>query len=61
MIARMASLGEKFLQQRGVAFTSHPYDYRKKGAEAAAAALRLPLASMLKTLVVRLDDRAVFV
>lgn len=52
----MASLGEKALQEQGVAFTSHEYDYRKKGAEAAAEALQIPLASALKTLVVALSD-----
>lgn len=58
----MASLGEQALTRMGVAFTSHVYDYRKKGAEAAAQALAVPLSSTLKTLVVKLaDDRFVFV
>ncbi|MCB9644675.1 MAG: Cys-tRNA(Pro) deacylase [Myxococcales bacterium] len=52
----MSSLGEKDLQQRGYSFTSHPYDYRKKGAEAAAEALGFPLEQMLKTLVLELSD-----
>ena len=52
----MASLGQKALAHKGVACSAHEYDYRKKGAEAAAEALGLPLGAMLKTLVVRLSD-----
>jgi len=52
----MSSLGERYLKERGVAFAAHEYDFRKKGAEAAAESLGLPLDAMLKTLVVRLDD-----
>jgi Cys-tRNA(Pro) deacylase len=56
----MPSLGEKALLARGVPFTSHEYDYRIKGAEAAAAALGLRLEETVKTLVVRLaDDRTI--
>jgi Cys-tRNA(Pro) deacylase len=56
------SLGEQQLRELGVAFATHEYDYRKKGAEAAAEALGVPLSAALKTLVVRLsDDRDVFV
>jgi Cys-tRNA(Pro)/Cys-tRNA(Cys) deacylase len=50
----MASLGEQALRRLGVPFTSHEYDYRKKGAEIAAAALDLPLSATLKSLVVKL-------
>ena len=50
----MASLGEQALSRMGVAFTSHAYDYRRKGAEAAAQALDVPLSAALKTLVVKL-------
>lgn len=50
----MASLGEQALRRLGVPFTCHEYDYRKKGAEVAAAALDLPLAATLKSLVVKL-------
>lgn len=58
----MASLGQKALQRAGVAYSSHEYDYRIKGAYAAAEALQLPLSSTLKTLVVKLSDgRFVFV
>ena len=52
----MASLGEQHLRSRGIPFTSFEYDYRKKGAEAAARSLGLPPSAMLKTLVVRLAD-----
>jgi Cys-tRNA(Pro)/Cys-tRNA(Cys) deacylase len=52
----MASLGEQELRRLGVAFTSHTYDYRIKGAEAASEALGIPLASAIKTLVIRLAD-----
>lgn len=56
------SLGEQALARTGVPFTRHEYDYRKKGAEAASAALGIPLAAALKTLVVALaDGRFVFV
>jgi len=60
-----ASLGERALRERGVAYVAHEYDYRKKGAEAAAEALGVELSATLKTLVVRLDggprgDRFVF-
>jgi Cys-tRNA(Pro)/Cys-tRNA(Cys) deacylase len=56
------SLGEQALRALGLRFSSHEYDYRKKGAEAAAAALGVPLAAALKTLVVELSDgRFVFV
>jgi Cys-tRNA(Pro)/Cys-tRNA(Cys) deacylase len=55
------SLGERALKEKGVAFSSHEYDYRKKGAEAAAEALGLSLGQTLKTLVVKLDgNRFVF-
>lgn len=53
----MASLGEKALDALGVLYTSHEYDYRKKGAEAAAEALDVPLSATLKTLVVALPDK----
>lgn len=57
----MPSLGEQALSAAGVAYTTHPYDYRRKGAEAAAEALDIPLAAALKTLVVKLDrSRFVF-
>jgi Cys-tRNA(Pro)/Cys-tRNA(Cys) deacylase len=52
----VASLGQQQLTRCGIPFTSHEYDYRKKGAEVAAAALGIPLAAALKTLVVRLSD-----
>lgn len=52
----MSSLGEKDLQQRGYTFTLHPYDYRQKGAEAAAEALGLPIEQTVKTLVIELSD-----
>ena len=56
------SLGERALKELGLSFSSHEYDYRKKGAEAASAALGLPLSAALKTLVVELSDgRFVFV
>ena len=58
----MASLGEKELEKRGVEFVAREYDFRKKGAQAAAEALEVPLSATIKTLVVRLsDDRHVFV
>ena len=61
MVPPMASLGEQELTRLGVRFTSHEYDYRIKGAQAAADALGVPLACTLKTLVVRLaDGRFVF-
>lgn len=50
------SLGEQALRELGLPFSSHEYDYREKGAEAAAAALGVPLAATLKTLVVKLGD-----
>jgi Cys-tRNA(Pro)/Cys-tRNA(Cys) deacylase len=57
----MASLGEQELKRLGVPFTSHEYDYRIKGAEAASGALGIPLSAALKTLVIRLaDERYVF-
>jgi len=37
----LLSLGEQALRALGLAFTPHAYDYRKKGAEAAAEALGL--------------------
>ena len=52
----VASLGQRALDARGVAYVSHEYDYRKKGAIAAAEALRAELGALLKTLVVRLAD-----
>jgi Cys-tRNA(Pro) deacylase len=52
--AKMASLGEKELTSKGVAFTSHEYDYRKKGAEAAAEGLGVNISATVKTLVVKL-------
>jgi Cys-tRNA(Pro)/Cys-tRNA(Cys) deacylase len=52
----MASLGQQELDRRGVRYTSHEYDYRIQGSEAAALALGLPLVTMVKTLVVRLSD-----
>lgn len=53
----MASLGEKALNAMNVSYSSHEYDYRKKGAEAAAEALEIPLSATLKTLVVALPDK----
>ncbi|MBN2497079.1 MAG: Cys-tRNA(Pro) deacylase [Deltaproteobacteria bacterium] len=50
----MASLGEKHLQRLGVTYSVHSYDYRKKGAAAAAEALGLDVAATLKSLVIRL-------
>jgi Cys-tRNA(Pro) deacylase len=50
------TLGERFLRERDVSFTSHPYDYRKKGTEAASLALGIPEAAAIKTLVVKLED-----
>jgi Cys-tRNA(Pro)/Cys-tRNA(Cys) deacylase len=52
----VASLGQRALDALGVAYVSHEYDYRKKGAIAAAEALRAALGALLKTLVVRLAD-----
>ncbi len=52
----MASLGEQSLTQKGIQYSCHEYDYRKKGAEVAAAALGLDVSAMLKTLVVKLAD-----
>ncbi|MBN1946497.1 MAG: aminoacyl-tRNA deacylase [Bradymonadales bacterium] len=52
----MSSLGERALAQRGIRFTSHEYDYRKKGADAASHALQIALGAMLKTLVVQVGD-----
>ena len=52
----MASLGEKFLTQRGIEFTSHEYDYQIKGAKAAAEALHIPVERTVKTLVVLLGS-----
>ena len=54
----MASLGEKALQELGVSFTSHPYDYRQKGAKPAAEALGIPLEATFKSLVIRLHDKS---
>ncbi|MBU51562.1 MAG: Cys-tRNA(Pro) deacylase [Deltaproteobacteria bacterium] len=53
----MSSLGEKALQTIGVDYTPHPYDYQKKGAEAAAIALNIPVDVVFKTLVVALPER----
>jgi Cys-tRNA(Pro) deacylase len=53
----MASLGEKELTSKGVAFTSHEYDYRQKGAERAAQALDLDPAATIKSLVLKLSDK----
>ena len=52
----MASLGQRALKDLGIAHSVHEYDYRQKGAEAAADALAAPLSAMLKTLVVELSD-----
>ena len=52
----MPTLGERVLTERGVAFTSHAYDYRKKGTEAASEALGIPNGATIKTLVVKLQD-----
>jgi Cys-tRNA(Pro)/Cys-tRNA(Cys) deacylase len=52
----VASLGEQALAAKGITFVAHEYDYRKKGADAAAAALGAELGALLKTLVVRLSD-----
>lgn len=57
----MPSLGEQELRQRGASFTSHSYDYRKKGATYAAEGLGVPLSATLKTLVLVLDgERFIF-
>lgn len=56
MASTMASLGEQHLRAKGVSFTSYEYDYRKKGAEAAARSLGVPVSAVLKTLVVKLAD-----
>jgi Cys-tRNA(Pro)/Cys-tRNA(Cys) deacylase len=50
----MTSLGEKSLLSTPYPFTSHEYDYRQKGVEAAAEALDLDPTQILKTLVVEL-------
>lgn len=52
----MSSLGEKALNALCVTYSVHEYDFRKKGAAAAARALGIPLAATLKTLVTRVDD-----
>ena len=49
----MASLGEKALEALGLVYSSHEYDFRQKGAEAAAKALSLELSAVLKTLVLK--------
>ena len=58
----MASLGERELRRKPICFSVHEYDYRKKGAEAAATTLGMDLSSTVKTLVVGLSDgRHVFI
>lgn len=52
-----ASLGERRLAALGIPFVSLLYDFRKKGAEAAAEALAIPVSATLKSLVVKVDDR----
>lgn len=52
----MSSLGEKALEAKGIPFASHTYDYRKKGAEAAAEALDVELSATVKTLVISCSD-----
>lgn len=54
----MSSLGEKALQAMPYAFTSHEYDYRKKGLTAAAEALELRHEQLLKTLVVSIERKS---
>jgi Cys-tRNA(Pro)/Cys-tRNA(Cys) deacylase len=51
------SLGEQELAGKGVPYSTHEYDYRKKGADRAAEALGLPLAATLKSLVVELPGK----
>ena len=51
----MSSLGERVLQEKGIVFQSHEYDYRKKGAEIAAQALGIELGQAIKTLVLQLS------
>ena len=50
------SPAERELKHLGIWIDSLTYDYRKKGAEAAAKALGIELGSVIKTLVISLDD-----
>ncbi len=49
---------QRVLKQLAISFEAREYDHRIKGAEFAAEALGWPLESMVKTLVVALDDRS---
>jgi Cys-tRNA(Pro)/Cys-tRNA(Cys) deacylase len=52
--------GMRVLEAAGVPFTLHTYEHLEKGAEFAALALGMPLERFAKTLVVEVDDSAVF-
>ncbi len=52
-----ATPGTRLLKQRKIPFEAREYDMKIKGAGAAAEALSWPLAAMVKTLVVFLDEK----
>jgi len=55
------TLAVRILQERGIPFTPHLYSYEEHGgAQRAAAELRVPLHSVVKTLVMETDERKVF-
>ena len=52
--------GTQYLSKQNVPFTLHTYDHQVKGAEFAAQATNIPIARMIKTLVVELSQGFVF-
>jgi len=61
MVAVAATRGTTTLDRLGVAYESHPYEHRVKGAAYAASALGIEPARLAKTLVVAIDGDPAFV
>jgi Cys-tRNA(Pro)/Cys-tRNA(Cys) deacylase len=61
MLAMAATRGTSALERLGVAYDTHPYEHRVKGAAFAAEALGIDPARLAKTLVVAVDGDPVFV
>jgi Cys-tRNA(Pro)/Cys-tRNA(Cys) deacylase len=61
MLGMAATRGTTALDRLGVAYDSHPYEHRVKGAAFAAEALGIDPARLAKTLVVAVDGDPVFV
>lgn len=56
----MKTRGQLFLEKSGVPFELHWYDHREKGAAFAAESTGIPVANMIKTLVVTNENRSNF-